>query len=575
MKTFSVVFAVPLPFTALAALAVSAAAALAPQLPAQQPLATYLGKSSGDLFGSVVAAGDVNADGYPDIVASAPFRNGRIGEVLVFSGKDNKVLHTFAGSAGFDHFGNGIAVHDIDADGYADVLVGAPQSLTTKAGYLALYSGKTGKLLFSAVGAHSSHKLGADVAFVGDVDKDGVTDFAARSLALDVTVYSGASGKVIRTIGGNTGSPAILVNAFDGAGDVNGDGHADIVVGDQSWTGQSCAPLGRVVVLSGKDNTILIQVVGSPGDLLGIAVAGSGDVNNDNVPDFIAGAPQDHGLSRLCPIGPKQGYARVYSGKDGTTIHTFSGNPNLYGVPQFGRRLARLGDLDGDKVDDLAAAGNTAAGFGYVRLFSGKTGQLLDELSTGPVNDLFGTGLAAAGDFNRDGVPDIVTGAPGNDTNGSQAGRVQVWSGKVKLVLASYKAFGTGCGSGSGGSVIVPLLTASAPALGSNWQLDVTNLKPRTTGLLLFGFSKTIWGGNQLPLSLAFMGMPGCSLLVSFDVALPIGDQGNGRFRLLSPVPRNTAFKGSTFHNQVWVLDSAANAAGIATSNGGTAVIGL
>ncbi len=573
MKAPTTRFVVLLPSALFVVLAT--AALVAPQLPAQKPLATYVGQSSGDLLGSVVAAGDINNDGYPDIVASAPFRLGGIGEVRVFSGKDNTVLHTFAGTAGYDRFGTGLAVQDVDADGHADVLVGAPQASSTNAGYLALYSGKTGKRLFFIVGANSSHKVGADVAFVGDVNKDGVPDFAARSLSRDVTVYSGSDAKVIRTIGGKGGNPAILVTAVAGAGDVNGDGQADIVVGEQGYTGQICAPLGRVLVLSGKDNTILVQVTGNGGDLLGAAVAGVGDVNNDGVPDFIAGATTDHTLTRQCPIGPLQGYARAYSGKDGSTIYTVGARAFLSGYARFGRRVSRLGDLDGDKVDDFAVAAYSTTGFAYVRLVSGKTGGSLDELYGGQLYDQFGTGLAAAGDFDRDGVPDIVTGAPGFNSGGSQAGRVQVWSGTTRFVRASYTTFGNGCGSSGSGGTIVPRITASAPALGFSWQLDVTNLKPRAPGLLLFGLSKTAWSGNQLPLSLAFMGMPNCNLLVAFERPLPIAEQGSGRFRLLSTVPFSNSLKGLTFHNQAWVQDSAANAAGFAMSNGGTGVIGF
>jgi hypothetical protein len=180
--------------------------------------------------------------------------------------------------------------------------------------------------------------------------------------------------------------------------------------------------LGVVHVLSGADGALLWSAGGSaPGDLLGASVAGLGDVDGDGYDDVAAGAPYVLSSYSGCDEGP--GYARVYSGLDGSPLLQVDGLglPDEYDCifgprsEAFGLSLTGAGDWDGDGTNDLAV-GVPGAGHpqtGEVRVFSGADGTLLAELLGPPwVNGEFGISVAGAPDFdtNGDGFVDLVVG---------------------------------------------------------------------------------------------------------------------------------------------------------------------
>ncbi len=200
-----------------------------------------------------------------------------------------------------------------------------------------------------------------------------------------------------------------------GAGDVNGDGFADVIVGvpDELNSG-----VGSARVISGSDGGVLYEFVGdAAGDLFGFTVSGAGDVNGDGVPDLLASAPTKDNSS------PPYGSARVFSGSDGSVLHTFVGDPT---TDFFGRSASGAGDVNGDGFADLIVGIPPSDS---VRVFSGADGSVLYSFSGDSAGDLFGRVVSGAGDVNKDGFDDLIVSAPQDDNNGDGSGIARVFSG--------------------------------------------------------------------------------------------------------------------------------------------------
>ena len=158
--------------------------------------------------------------------------------------------------------------------------------------------------------------LGQSVAGAGDVNNDGFDDFI---VGVHLDDNNGNSSGSARVMSGRTGSLIVIFNgdsvgdqfgwSVDGAGDVNGDGHADLIVGAKHDDPNGSAS-GMARVLSGKDTSILYSFAGdSGGDTFGWSVAGAGDVDADGFADLIVGANGDDNngsqvRKRPHPLGP-------------------------------------------------------------------------------------------------------------------------------------------------------------------------------------------------------------------------------------------------------------------------------
>ena len=357
------------------------------------PLFTIHGDSLDEQFGkSVSGAGDVNGDGFADLIAGAPDElNDGIGSARVYSGTDGSLLYNFVGNSPGDLFGFSVSgAGDVNADGFADLIVGAPSNDRNNSpfGSARVLSGIDGSVLYT-------------------FDGDPTTDFFSRDLS--------------------------------GAGDVNGDGFADLIVG---------VPLNNSVrVFSGVDGSVLYNFFGdSTGDLFGRKVSGAGDVNGDGFDDLIVGAPLDDNN------GQNSGIARVFSGVDGSVLYSFEGDSANDG---FGRPVSGAGDVNGDGFADLivGAAGddNNGNGSGSARVFSGVDGSVLYTFDGDPsafpiLGDAFGSSVSGAGDVNGDGFADLIVGAPSDDPNGQNSGSARVFSGIDGSILYTFDGDGSSDG---------------------------------------------------------------------------------------------------------------------------------
>ena len=191
--------------------------------------------------------------------------------------------------------------------------------------------------------------------------------------------------------------------AVDGAGDVNGDGFADLVVGSP-FDATAGSGAGSVRVFSGADGTELFRldglgsppVAGSdviPGERLGFAVAGAGDVDGDGYDDVIAGGPGRE------LAGMPAGAAYVLSGSDGSVLHSWLGSST---GAEFGVAVAAVGDVNGDGNADVAVGAPGENGFGSVRIYSGADGSTLHFALGGSVGAEFGASVTGVGDVNSD-----------------------------------------------------------------------------------------------------------------------------------------------------------------------------
>jgi hypothetical protein len=167
-----------------------------------------------------------------------------------------------------------------------------------------------------------------------------------------------------------------------------------------------------VRLYSGADGALLRTFSGdSAGHQFGTSVAGAGDVDRDNHADVIVG-------SRYLGFDPGLGIARVYSGRTGTPLHTFTAQ---FESDWFGFSVAGGGDVNGDGYSDVMVG---APGARRAVVHSGKDGSVIYDLSGG-TSDLFGNSVAMA-DVNHDSYADLIVGAPWAAPHGTNSGRVSI-----------------------------------------------------------------------------------------------------------------------------------------------------
>jgi len=465
---------------------------------------------------SVSGAGDVNGDGLADLFIGAssasPGGTSFAGEAYVVFGKaDGAPLNLGSlGSGGFQIVGadeddfTGARLSgagDVNGDGLADLIVaafGADPDAVTDAGQSFVIFGKADNAPieinslaaggFRVTGIDEYDRSGISVSGAGDVNGDGLADlivgadraspggeeYAGESYvvfgkadSVDVDLASlGAGG--FRIGGADRGDN--LGGSVSGAGDVNGDGLADLIVGASRANpgGASGAGISYVVFGKADIDAVDLAALGSGGfrvegasldDYSGFSLSGAGDVNGDGLADLIIGAPDAD------PNGDDSaGESYVVFGKaDSAAVDLESLGMNGFRITgatvqgRAGFSVSGAGDVNGDGRADLIIGARNAdpggapsAGISYVVFGKGDSATVdLANLGTGGFQldgidsqDYAGSSVSGAGDVNGDGLADLVIGATGADPGGENlAGESYVvFSSSVPFLSAAVRA---------------------------------------------------------------------------------------------------------------------------------------
>ncbi len=424
--------------------------------------------------GSVAGVGDVNGDGFADVAVGAAAwdatPNGNEGRVFVYYGGTGTSFDTTADVTLFSSqvgaaFGSSVSGGDINADGFADIIVGSVLYDNGEAdeGNAFAYFGSAvfdivtdGTLQSNQVGA----QLGASVSVVGDVNGDGYADVLIGAPAYSngeagegaAMLWLGGIGTSINNIvdgvleGGQIG--AAMGRSVGSADDVNGDGFTDVLVGADSYdTAQ--ANSGAAFLFLGGAGTFNIGAdalleAGQASARMGISVSG-GDVNRDGYSDVLVGAPSfSAGQS-------EEGAAFLYfGGARGVDTAADANLASAQGSGQSGHSVA-TGDVNGDGFADLIvgafgydqSVGFTNAGTVFIYFGSNGTFNLVADaqllLATGQIDARFGTSVAA-GDINADGFDDVIVGAADWDGGQLDEGTVFVYYGGAGAFNATADA---------------------------------------------------------------------------------------------------------------------------------------
>lgn len=426
-----------------------------------------LGGSAGTEIGRALAnAGDVNGDGYADVLIGARGENhlgsytgaaylfyGPLSGTHSLSDADAK----FTGEGAFHYAGQAVAgAGDVNGDGYNDLLIGAwgESSAGSSAGAVYLvYGPVSGTISLSQADAKLTGEAPGDnagyaVAGAGDVNNDGYDDLLIGAYHQDAGgSQSGAAYLVYGPVSGTlslaeadakfVGQAAVDLagEALAGAGDVNRDGYADILIGasgnDAAGSTAGAAylfygPLSGTLSLAEADAKFTGEAAQ---DYAGCAVASAGDVNHDDYSDLLIGARgSDTG-------GSAAGATYLVYGPVSGTMSLSVADAKLVGEAagdEAGRALAPAGDANQDGFADLliGAPGQDVNGVsaGAAYLVHGpiwgvySLADASQKFNGEQSGDTAGTSVSGGEDTNRDGFADFWVGAPGEDTGGESAG---------------------------------------------------------------------------------------------------------------------------------------------------------
>ncbi|MBL8898671.1 MAG: FG-GAP repeat protein [Planctomycetes bacterium] len=381
-------------------------------------------------------------------------------------------------------------VGDVDADGFADVVIGRPIEREAR-GSLALLSSRTGRERWRIDGASFAQTLGRAVAGGADLDGDGIGDVAAVEFQIVPAV-----GYIVRAHSGATGAP--LWSVLDGSsniaavcfvGDVDGDGASELLCGSPFATG-SAGPAGRASLRSGRTGALLRLFEGTAAlEFFGQSLAALGDVDGDGTADFAIAAPM---AAPQGSTGGGAGYVALFSGRSGQLLRRFDGPVAGSG---FGLGLAALADLDRDGTIDLAVGAPLEPNGGAAYFVSGASGALLRRLGGSAAGQQLGFALARLGDLDGDGLAECAIAAPGE----SGAGAVRIHDGASGAIRSTLR----GSAGSRFGASLAPAADANGDGAEELWVLR-DPASPLVGALTLFALRSLVpFGAGCRALALA------------------------------------------------------------------------
>ena len=396
----------------------------------------------------------------------------------------------------------------------------------------------SGSVVFTHPNPQAGAEFGSSMAFVGDINGDGVPDLLVGAPKQDVGanleqgqayLLSGATGALILTLDNPIPQAGAKFGAaVASAGDFDNDGKNDLLIGAPEQDVGLCqigdttgCSVGQAFVFSSATGALLRTLshpIPHSSSFFGSAVASIGDINGDSIPDFVVGVP-GNGLGVFVAS-----YVFVFSGADGSVLLTLN-DPNSLEVEDergstFGSVVVSLDDVNGDgKPDILVGDGQQDAGGnidqGQVHIFSGATGALIRTINhpNPQAEAFFGASAVLIADISGDGVGDIVVGAPRQDVGANpDQGRVYVFNGVTGGLLLT--------------------LNDPAPQFAANFGYAVAgmgDLNGDTIPDLLVGApGQTADGNSGQGQAFIFSGANG-SLLFTLNDPLPQRDANFGR----------------------------------------------
>lgn len=453
------------------------------------------GINQGDRSGSSVSnAGDFNADGIDDIIigaigAESASANGDIsGQSYVLFGSDREFaaefnLDALNGSNGFalngvegDRAGNSVSgVGDFNGDGFDDVIIGADTGGENEQGksYVVFgsESGFDTELDLSSLDGSNGFalsgfeaNLGNSVSGAGDINKDGLDDIIVGSSEQSAVIF-GSENQFdaefdLSSLNGNNGFVILSdgsLRSVSSAGDVNGDGIDDLIIGVHSYSYESGSEPDFTYVIFGSESAFsnrfdLSSLDGDNGFILngvekdkqlGNSVSSAGDINADGIDDIIIRASE----SSYVVFGSATGFDASFD------LKTLDGNNGfaIDGLNEYdfsNSSVDGAGDFNGDGIDDLiiGSLGNIRENY----VIFGSNNQFSASLDVNNINSSqgfvirgideyedLGISVSGAGDINNDGIDDIIIGAETGDVDADRtyAGKSYVLFGSTSLRL--------------------------------------------------------------------------------------------------------------------------------------------